>query len=512
MGTDLLFFYKDKVKKQWKIAFWAAFAACLLIHIYKFTNPILNHDSVFNVYTDQNMTASGRWLLQYACGISSYFDLHWVNGLLCAMYLGLTTAIVTELFDLKNPVVIALCGAFLAGTPSTTETLFFGFTADGYLLGITLCALAALLSCKGRGLLRNVLSGTCICAVCAIYQAYISFAGVLCVCWMVNQLLENKMTVKDAWKWIGRHLAIYALALAAYYAIWKGIMAVTGIQANDYQGISTAGQISIGTIIGGAVKSVTNLFFFFLEWNILEHPVTLYAALNIVFLIALAAVVCIALVKSGCIRQPGKLVTILFALAATVPMISLLCFISDGVDYRPMMLHSVAVLYLFAVMLFDRWTAPKLSTAFGLLIAVMIFNFAVMANVGYSALDACYEKSYYMGSRMMERIEQLREEEEIHSIHIVGNLKAEAIIDDTLPYSRVHLMTTLIEDHLLYDPEHVYPFLRNTFDLELPLPEADVRRALENSDAVADMGVWPADNSVQVVDGVLVIKLDEITV
>lgn len=82
MGTDLLVFYKDKVKKEWKIAFWAAFAACLLIHIYKFTNPILNHDSVFNVYTDQNMTGSGRWLLQYACGISSYFDLHWVNGLL----------------------------------------------------------------------------------------------------------------------------------------------------------------------------------------------------------------------------------------------------------------------------------------------------------------------------------------------------------------------------------------------------------------------------------------------
>ena len=507
MGTNLLLFYREKVKKEWKIAFWAAFAACLLIHIYKFTNPIQNHDSVFNVYVDQNMTASGRWLLQYACGISSYFDLHWVNGLLCAVYLGLTAAIVTELFGLKNPVVIALSGAFLAGTPSTTETLFFGFTADGYLLALMLSALAALLSCRGKGVRAQFLSGVCICAVCAIYQAYISFAGVLCVCWMLHQLLEDQMTVKDAWKWIGRHLVIYALALAAYYAIWKGIMAITGIRPNDYQGISTAGQISVGTIISGAVKSVKNLFFFFLEWNILEHPITLYAALNILFLLCFAAVVVIALVKSGIVRNPGKLATFLFALAATVPMISLLCFISDGVDYRPMMLHSVAVLYLFAITLFDRWTTPKVSTAFGLLMAVVIFNFAVMANISYSALDACYEKSYYMGSRMMERFEQLREEEEIHSIHIVGNLKAEAIIDDTLPYSRVHLMTTLIEDHLLYDPEHVYPFLRNTFDLSLTRPEADVRRTLETSDAVADMGVWPASDSMAVIDGVLVIKL-----
>ena len=221
MGTNLLLFYREKVKKEWKIAFWAAFAACLLIHIYKFTNPIQNHDSVFNVYVDQNMTASGRWLLQYACGISSYFDLHWVNGLLCAVYLGLTAAIVTELFGLKNPVVIALSGAFLAATPSTTETLFFGFTADGYLLALMLSALAALLSCRGKGVRAQFLSGVCICAVCAIYQAYISFAGVLCVCWMLHQLLEDRMTVKDAWKWIGRHLVIYALALAAYYAIWR---------------------------------------------------------------------------------------------------------------------------------------------------------------------------------------------------------------------------------------------------------------------------------------------------
>lgn len=124
MGLNLLYLYQKRIKKEWKIAFFSVFIACLLIHIYRFTNPILNHDSIFNVYSDQNMTGSGRWLLQFACGISSYFDLHWINGLFCAVYLGVTAAIITELFELKNPVVIALTGTFLAGTPSTTETLF----------------------------------------------------------------------------------------------------------------------------------------------------------------------------------------------------------------------------------------------------------------------------------------------------------------------------------------------------------------------------------------------------
>lgn len=268
------------------------------------------------------------------------------------------------------------------------------------------------------------------------------------------------MTVKDAWKWIGRHVLIYALALAAYYAIWKVVMAITGIRANDYQGISTAGQIGIGTILSGCIKSVANLFFFFLEWNILEHPVTLYAVLNLMFLAAFAVVVVIALKKSGVFRQTSKLVTILFALAATVPVISLLCFISDEVGYRPMMLHSVAIWYLFAIQLFDRWTAPKISTVFGVFVVVMIFNFAVMANIAYSALDACYEKSYYIGSQMMERIEEAQEQELVDSISFIGSQKENVVIDSKLPYSKAHLLTTLIEEHLLYDQEHAYHYLK----------------------------------------------------
>ena len=455
------------------------------------------------------MTGSGRWLLQYACGVSSYFDLHWVNGLLCAVYLGLTIAIVTELFQLKNPVVIALSGALLAATPSTTETLFFGFTADGYLLAMVLAALAALLSCKGSRK-HYVLSCICICACCAIYQAYISFAGVLSVCWMIHQLLEDRMTVKDAWKWIGRHLVIYALALAAYYAIWKGVMAVTGIQANDYQGISTAGQISLGTIIGGAIKSVKNLFLFFLEWNILEHPITLYAVLNILFLICFAAAVVIALVKSGAARQGGKLATILFALAATVPMISLLCFISDTVFYRPMMLHSVAVLYLFAIQLFDRWTAPKVSTAFGVLIAVIVFNYAVMANVAYDALDKCNQNTYRMGDRIAERIEVLQEQQPVERICFVGELRDAVVIDSDTPYAKVHILSALIEDHLFYDNEHGIAILQNLYGIDIPEAANEIRDSLSASEEVSRMGVWPAVDSMQVIDGVLVIKLNEI--
>ena len=509
MGENLIAFYKEKVKREWKIAFLAAFLGCLLVHIFKFTNTLPNHDSLYNVYTDQNMTGSGRWFLQYACGISSYFDLPWMNGLLCAVYLGLTAAIVAETLDMKNPVVIVLSSLVLVTTISTTETLFFEFTADGYLLALMMCALAAYLGCKGKCWYHYAIGGVCICLSLAVYQAYLSFAVVLSVCYLVIHMLNEDLDAKAAWKWVGKNVVIYGGAMAAYFVIWKLILAVTGIPVNDYQGISEVGTLRLATILSGAVESVKNLLLYFLEWNILEHPVTLYAVLNILFLLCFVCIVIAAIVKSGIWKKKASLLTLLVSLIACVPVASVWSFISEGVFYRPMMMHSVSLLYILAIVLFDKWACKRTSTAFGLLIALICFNCSVMANISYFYLDKCYERSYYMGSQMMERIEQVQEEygEGIESIAFIGNRAYEVVLINSAQGNRIPLLGSVIETDFLYDHTHAYLFVRNTYDMDLTSASYKELLALEDTAAVQNMDIWPAENSVEIIDGILVIKL-----
>ena len=511
MGEDLIQFYKQKLKKEWKIAFAAAFIGCLLVHIYKFTNTLPNHDSVFNAYTNQDMTISGRWFLQYACGISSYFDLPWLNGLLCAVYLGFAAAIVTETLNMKNPVAIVLSGLVLVTSFSTTETLFFEFTADGYLLALALSALAACLSCKGSKWWHYALSGLCICLSLATYQAYLSFAVVLCICYLTVHMLDGRMDMKATWKWIGKHVVIFGTAMAAYYIIWKLILAVTGIQAADYQGINEVGSLSLTTIFSGLVESVKNLMLYFLEWNVLEHPITMYAALNIIFLLCFAVIVIVSVIKSGIWKKKASLLTLLICLAACVPVISIWRLLSAGVHYRPMMMHSVCLLYILAIVLFDRWVGKRISTVFGLLIALICYNCGVAANISYYYLDKCYEQSYYMGSQMMERIEQAQEVygEEIEAVAFVGTQVENVAFSETVPGDRIHLLGTMLEEHLLYDHVHTSLYLNNTFQMNIPSASLEMREMLEDTSKVQEMGIWPAEDSVAVVDGVLVIKLAE---
>ncbi len=180
MGTSLLYFYKNKVKPQWKFAFGSTFLVALLIHFYKFSNTLLNHDSLFNFYSDQNMVGSGRWFLSVTCRVSSYFDLPWVIGLLSVIYIALTVVVIIELFQVKNPIVILLIGGLTSAFPGITETFYFEFTADGYMLAMLLAALAVYHSnFEHTGWKTTLLSIVFICLSCGIYQAYVSFALLL---------------------------------------------------------------------------------------------------------------------------------------------------------------------------------------------------------------------------------------------------------------------------------------------------------------------------------------------
>ncbi len=117
MGIQLIEFYNKKISKSDKTAFVATFIIGLLTHIYKFTNNFPNHDSLYNYYTDQNVVGSGRWFLSVACGLSSWFDLPWVNGLFSVFYIALTAVIIVNVFKITNLAQIVIGGGLARYIP-----------------------------------------------------------------------------------------------------------------------------------------------------------------------------------------------------------------------------------------------------------------------------------------------------------------------------------------------------------------------------------------------------------
>lgn len=517
MGTGVLQFYQTRIRKEYKTAFFSTFFIVLLIHVYKFTNTLPNHDSVFNYYSDQNVLGSGRWALSLACGISSYFDLPWVIGVLSCVFIALTVVVITALFKLKNPVLIGVTGALLAASPATTETFFFLYTADGYMIAMLLAALTVYFSRMGENRRsRLLLSGVCLCVSCGIYQAYVSFALVLAICYFIYELLKNNYSKQEYIKWILRQLVIYVVSLACYFVIWKLCMRVSGTTANAYQGISEVGTLSAALLAKGLLNSIKATMFFFLQWNVLEHGFSLYSVLNLLFLAVMALGLFISCKESGLFKRGWAAALLVLCLAAVMPSAGIWCFVSDGVGYRAIMLQSLTLLFVLTAVLYESWAKPMLKNAVCVLLLVIIANNALMANISYYYLNFCYERSYADGLEMMIAIHDLQDEYDFDKIAVIGNKLYDVQLENVNPETgkmqtsgKIQILSSGIEKTLLYNPVRTTNFLRATFGLELESVDKSRREALMKSAEVQAMGCWPAGDSIAVIDDTLVIKLSD---
>ena len=541
MGEDLIRLYQNKVKKEWKTAFISAFIIGLLVHFYKFTNYFPNHDGLFNFWSTQNMVASGRWFLAPACAISSCFDLPWVIGIFSVLFMALTAVLISEIFEMKNPCLIVLSSGVLVSFPAITETMFFEFTADGYMLAMLLGTVAVYLTRMPSGIhwKRGLAAAVCICLTCAIYQAYVSFAFVLAVCYFLRELLEDRHENRAYWKWISYQIGIYAGGLALYYGIWQLMMKLSGITPASYEGISTMGALGVGSILTAAKKSVTSFAWFFLERNPLKYGFSVYSVLGVLFLAALALICVMVFCSRKLWKRP--LTAALFLLCVlSLPFGCYLCyFISPDVEYFTRMLQSIVILYILLGVLWERWGSRRGKDLVMLLLVGVILNNAVTANVCYAYLNRCHEQSLATAAELSTRI-HLEDDGTAKSVAFIGSIGGNWTVTEeqtmdpsklgtlgplkTVNYSLLSdrdLIVLFLDRYLDFTLEYyrihdaqlpVYHFSMTAptasgFEFRFPIADNETVQALTATKEYQQMGVWPGRDSVRKIGDTIVIRL-----
>ena len=119
-------------KKKYIVPALSGILIGLLTHFPVLINRFPNSDSMANFYFDQNMITSGRWFLTVACGISSYYDLGWLIGVLSIVYIAVAAVFVCEFFEIRSLVNRGLIAALLVTFPAICATFSYMYTMDGY--------------------------------------------------------------------------------------------------------------------------------------------------------------------------------------------------------------------------------------------------------------------------------------------------------------------------------------------------------------------------------------------
>lgn len=508
---ELLQKWNQKIKREWKIAFLAAFVTGLLVHMPVLLSDIPNHDGLDSLYFDQNMITSGRWFLMVACGFSSFYTIPWVIGLLGIFFLGLTAAALTELLEVEKPWAAAAVGGLLVSFPALASTFAYVFTMDGYMLALLLAVLAVLFVKKYKyGFLPG---GVCLAFSMGTYQAYLPFAIILSV-FAILMLSAGKGKTGEKIRKVLNYLYMGVIGVALYYVILQLLLKVQGKELADYQNISgmTSGA-GLNGILGTVKEMYLDFFSFSLKGNVLFNNGISLAICAVMALAALTAGVALAL-KRKWWKNPWFFVIIVMAAAALPLATNVILLISPDVTYHLLMRYQW-VLYLIGMTAFVSRHTEELSgrgpvlewAAFAAAFAI-IFFYGVTDNIGYSNLQKRYEKTYAYCVRLLDRIEQTEGYYQGIPIAMVGVVGDEEfpVTDITQPVTSG--MIGISGDMLLYTGENYRKFIQNYLGATLNILPAEAMAEMYYEEEYTDMDSFPGEDSIRIIDGVMYIKTE----
>ena len=511
MPEQFLLKWKLAIKPQWKTAFLSAAIIGFLCHMFVFTNILPNHDSLVNMHSPQLKGNLGRFFLSPFSGISSYFDLPWINGTLSILYLALTAVILTELFQLKKTFSIVAISGLIITFPTIASTFSYMFTADGYMLGSLLTVLALLITKTYK---YGFVPGSIIFYLgVGVYQANLPFLSTLIIIFLVTEIVGRKINFQQLKSYMLRFLGLGAIGMALYAINFKLYTSFFAGNISSYQGLDSVGDSS-GSIFTRFEQVYDSFTLFFFRGFITDSPINLFEWLNVAIFL-LIAIGFILLTIQNRIFTNIPMTLIAMVLLLLMPLSAyILYFVSSDVVYHMLMVMALVSFYMLPVLFYEHLTKPNFaakafSWASVVIVFVVAFNFSIISNISYLNMELKYEKSTAFVNRLISRVEQTEGVTSESKLALIGRIQLGSSLSTRVIPENIPRMTGPLGDSIIPLPYHYSAMMKDHFGVNYQFISEPERQEIAASEWFADMEAWPSKDSVRVIDDVVVVKLQK---
>jgi hypothetical protein len=124
-------------------------------------------------------------------------------------------------------------------------------------------------------------------------------------------------------------------------------------------------------------------------------------------------------------------------------------------------------------------------------------------------MEMRFEKSTALVNRVLDRIEQLDNYEEIEKIAVVGKVSMYSKLSSEIIPTNVPSMIGALGETFLAEPYHYKAMLENFYGLSLEVSNEEELEIIKQSKDYKEMSIWPSESSVKEIDGTVVIKFKE---
>ena len=524
MQTKRFYFFTCEELWRWidardKWAFGCGFLATLLTHFLLFVHGWVNHDGIANVVTSDDMITSGRWALYWASLPSTCFTLPWLQGILCAVYMGLLVLILARVMEIRSRAAIVALAELTVAAPCVINLFFYFFTADAYILAMILAALSVWLTKLYRWgwIPAAVLFGVSI----GIYQSYLGYAIMLVLLLLIRQLLDRQRSVLD---WLKQVLHQLLMGVVGYIVYLLGLnirLALTHQQLSSYQGIDEMGKLDPAQILPGIGAAYTDFWGYFFGQSYYSYKPDIIKIIYALLLIGTVAWSVYYLAQSRSKDRLPKTLLLACCLAAVPIAFSIMRILAPSAYQYLLMIPQSALVPVLFLSLCGNTRKEKAGSvvravaSWGTILIVVPLScyFFLLAQYSYAYLQTINETIHTLSIQMMDRAAQTDGFTEDTPVFIIG-VPDEKVIGLNAAQNPF-VGYTVAQTNMVFseDPGYNDALWKNwlnywkqaNWTAELT---TEMRENILASDEFQAMGTWPSQDSVQMVQGVLVVKFN----
>lgn len=498
-----------KIKIQYRLTFLSAIIFGIVSQGMGMFNKFSYHDDMKRLFEVGHTYDLGRWMLGVLETIESkiygmgHYSLPIVNGLFSIVCIACAACLIVDLLRMENEILCIFVGGIMTCFPVVTSMFGYMFTVHFYMAALLMGVSGAYLICKYSGW-RTAAAGVVLmgCSV-GIYQAFIPL--ILCVMlFSCIERLDREDDLRSWWKKTGR-VAIAAAAFILFYFVVNQIcLEAQDVELSEYMDVGSMTKTPFIQYVARAGIAYREFFRPQLQDAYFANIKFVYAVMVAVGF-ALASVLVIRRFRTG--KCAAAVLTLLFL---AVPLaVNFIYVMADPDKVHSLMVYAELMPFVLAAWLIDRVRlrradAEKILTA--VCCALLLF-----LNLMFCRYDnICYLKATFSQQQAISYFTTL-----------ITQIKSADGYTDEMPVAFIDARE--IQDKALYEIGELSDIVSAPYDgvgeylndnnwLRFVEIWCGYRPNLVGEEEVADlpevvnMPSYPDDGSIQIVEGILVVK------
>ncbi len=525
---DLIDSTTEYLSVNQKISFLSAIIAGLLAHaVYICLQPVCADPILFMDYVkfgEYQLVNQGRYLLNIGGFLRGYLVIPPIAAIFLIFCCSLTAVLLVDYFLIKNKLFAALTGALVATNPSIVHASFLPASSHVVIMQFfCVVSLGFLYKKEKRYIVKFCINAVVIWSALAMGQAFISFYTLLALLLFIKSYLFDNADRLLLWKNFICSIAACIAGSGLYMGVWKQLRHICKVDVL-YGGAGSYGIKNMLIQFPSNFFKVYRIFFdYFFKDSIVQNSYWHREYFNLIFLCTAIFLICAVLYKKWKSHMLNHTdVTILIFLIALIPPATLsVNFVVTEYPYYLLMAYPFVLIFPFIFPFLEEYSGSfnkKVICEWVLssCVFVSIWTLILSENAGYMYMNQTYIQTKETALRILDRIEQLDGFTYDLPVCFIGQPAGHAFEKDERllraspggVFGEIGIWSGIWENSDGWG-RYIYQFGGVSLNYYTNGMEDEII-AISRKQQFKSMNAFPANDSVSIIDGVVVAKLGEV--